>query len=105
MSLSSTIRITVENSSSVPVDFIKLSFDDSAALDAQKILSEHELSPLEAYELDWDTLNRPVLLWENDDDTSISPGGRLTLNVRCLGKVGWSVRQGGLFFFLLLTLR
>ncbi|ORY31418.1 TRAPP II complex [Naematelia encephala] len=85
---SSTIRLTLENSSSVPVDFIKLSFDDSSARDVQTLINEGDLSPEHAYELEWDVLNRPVFVWENEQDTAIAPGGKLTLSVRCLGKVG-----------------
>ena len=86
---SSTIRITLENSSLVPVDFLKLSFDDSTARSAHSLVAEGELSPEEAYELEWDSLNRPVFTWENEGDTTVQPGGRATISVRCLGKVGW----------------
>ena len=83
------IRITLENSSSTPVDFIKLSFDDSTLRDAQLVLSEGELSPEAAYEREWDIINRPVFSWESDAEMSIPPGGRTTVTVKCLGKVGW----------------
>ncbi|WVR06234.1 hypothetical protein IAU60_003264 [Kwoniella sp. DSM 27419] len=94
---SSSIRITLENSSSVPIDFIKLTFEDSTAREAQAIIHEGELTSEQAYELEWDQLKRPVFTWqrEQQDDAAavdgkvlIAPGGRLTLNVRCLGKVG-----------------
>jgi len=85
----STIRLVLENSSSTPVDFIKLSFDDSTAREAQAVIAEGELSPEHAYELDWDQLHQPALTWENPDENSIQPGGRVTLLVKCLGKVGW----------------
>ncbi|WWD18356.1 hypothetical protein CI109_102806 [Kwoniella shandongensis] len=87
----STIKITLENSSSVPIDFIKLTFDDSTAREAQAIIQEGELTPEQAYELEWDQLNRPVFTWEKgDDEISIAPGGKATISVRCLGKVGCS---------------
>jgi hypothetical protein len=81
----------LENSSSTPVDFIKLSFDDSTAREAQAAASEGELAPEHAYELDWDQLNSPALTWENPNETYIPPGGKATLLVRCLGKIGWQV--------------
>jgi len=71
------------------VDFVKLSFDDSTARVAQLAISEGDLSPEEAYELEWDMMNRPVFSRENEGETSITPGGRGTLFIRCLGKVGW----------------
>jgi hypothetical protein len=86
---SSTIRITLENSSSTPVDFIKLSFDDSTIREALALVSEGELGPERAYELDWDTVHRPVFSWDQPAEVNVPPGGRTTLVVRCLGKVGW----------------
>jgi hypothetical protein len=53
------------------------------------VIQEGELSPEHAYELDWDQKYQPALTWENPDETSIAPGGRVTLLVKCLGKVGW----------------
>lgn len=91
LTCSSTIKITLENSSSTTVDFLKLSFDDSATRAAQAILSEGELTSEQAYELEWDIVNRPVFSWKADEDMSILPGGRMTVTVTCLGKVGWSV--------------
>lgn len=83
----------LENSSSTPVDLIKLSFDDSTAREAQALASEGELAPEHAYELDWDQLNAPALTWQNSDETSIPPGGKVTLLVKCLGKIGWYASQ------------
>ena len=85
----STIKITLENSSSTVVDFLKLSFDDSATRAAQALLSEGELSSEQAYEIEWDIVNRPVFYWNVEGDMSIPPGGRTTVTVTCLGKVGW----------------
>jgi hypothetical protein len=87
----STIKITLENSSSTTVDFLKLSFDDSASRAAQAMLSEGELSSEQAYEIEWDIVNRPVFSWNAEGDMSIPPGGRTTITVTCLGKAGWSV--------------
>lgn len=84
----STIRITLENSSQVPVDFIKLSFEDSVSREAHSLLSEGEVSPEKAYELDQESIQRPVFTWDNSSELSIPAGGRQVINVQCLGKVG-----------------
>ncbi|OCF62347.1 hypothetical protein L486_02015 [Kwoniella mangroviensis CBS 10435] len=88
----STIRITLENSSSVPIDFIKLTFDDSTAREAQAIIQDGELTPVQAYEIEYDQMNKPVFTWDHKDGAGdkleIGSGGKVTLDVRCLGKVG-----------------
>lgn len=86
---SSTIRITLENSSSVPVDFVKLSFEDSASRIALAVLNEGEVSREQAYELEYDMIKRPVFVWSPEGEVGIPPGGRTTISVTCLGKVGW----------------
>lgn len=85
----SVIRITVENSSAVPVDFVKLSFEDSVTREAQYLLADGEQTPQQAYELDYDISKQPVFTWDNTAPLSIPPGGRATLSVQVLGKVGW----------------
>ncbi|WWC70625.1 uncharacterized protein I206_104576 [Kwoniella pini CBS 10737] len=86
----STVKITLENSSSTPIDFIKLTFDDSTSREAQAIISEGELTAEQAYEIEYDQLNRPVFIWSRDEkeDVVIPPGGRINLDVQVLGKVG-----------------
>lgn len=85
----STIKITLENSSSTPVDFVKLSFDDSASRAAAAMLAEGESTGERAYELEWDAIHRPVFTWNGETDVAIPPGSRTTLSITCLGKVGW----------------
>ena len=84
------MRITVENLSSVPVDFVKLSFDDSTLREARAI-SDGDLSAEQAYEVDWDTARRPVFEYHETGAVSIPAGGRAVLSIQCLGKVGWQV--------------
>lgn len=57
--------------------------------EAQIVVAEGELSPEQAYEIDYDALNRPVFSWDSPGDLVIPPGGRTVLTVYCLGKVGW----------------
>ena len=88
LTMRSTIKITLENSSSTPVDFVKLSFEDSASKAMISILNEGELSGPQAYELEYDMIKRPVFTWDASE-TVVQPGGRTTIVVTCVGKVGW----------------
>lgn len=89
LSIRSTIKITLENSSSTQVDFVKLSFEDSASKEIQAILAEGDLSGQQAHDLEYDMIKRPVFSWSAEGETVIPPGGRTTIVVTCLGKVGW----------------
>lgn len=86
---SSAIRITLENSSATAVDFVKLSFEDSTTREARALLVDGEVSLEQAYELEHDITKRPVFTLESEEPISIPAGGRSTVVVRCLGKVGW----------------
>jgi len=85
----STIRLTLENVSSLPIDLIRLTFDDSTITPAQQALAEGELSVFETYETEYDLIHRPVFIWDNERDTSrVDPGEKTTVSVKCFGKVG-----------------
>lgn len=87
---STIIRLTLENISSLPVDFLKLSFDDTTIAVAQQALSsEGELSILEVYETEYDLIHRPVLTWDVGHNHHIPSGKTYGLAVSCFGKVGW----------------
>ena len=91
MSCRTTIRLMVENISNLPVDFLRLAFEDSTIAPAQQALAEGEMSVYDTYEMEYELLHRPLFAWDNDDEKSISPGGKTILSVSCLGKVGWYV--------------
>ncbi|KAG5727958.1 Transport protein particle subunit [Termitomyces sp. T112] len=86
----STIRITLENVSPLPIDFLKLVFDDSTIAPAQQALSEGELSVFETYETEYSLMQRPMFSWSRGEakDIHIRPGQKVTLSVTCIGKVG-----------------
>ncbi|KAF7294900.1 hypothetical protein MIND_01027900 [Mycena indigotica] len=84
----STIRITLENVSPLPIDFLRLVFDDSTIAPGQQALASGELSVFDTYETEYDLLHRPVFSWNTDDTKEIPPGHKLTINVNCYGKVG-----------------
>ncbi|KAF8312015.1 hypothetical protein DL93DRAFT_2115414, partial [Clavulina sp. PMI_390] len=85
----SEIRLTIENISTVPVDFYKLTFDDSTIAPAQQLLSEGELSIAEAYETEYGLVHRPFFTWNAPNPLPpIAPGKRAVVPIRCHGKTG-----------------
>lgn len=85
----STIRLTLENISALPIDFLRLSFEDSTIGPAQEALSEGGLSVFETYETEYDLLHRKAFSWRNEKEiTNILPNQKVVLSVTCVGKVG-----------------
>jgi hypothetical protein len=88
--LRSVIRLTLENVSAFPVDFLKLTFEDSTVAPVRQILADGDLSISERYEIEYDLLRRPVFHWRSrEEPNNIKPGQKVVLNIGCLGKVGW----------------
>lgn len=85
------MRITLENISSLPIDFVHLAFEDSTVEPAQQALAEGELSVFDTYETEHSLINEPVFSWNKDEAKPIGPGETLAMNVSCLGKAGWFV--------------
>lgn len=84
-----TIKMTLENVSSLPVDFVRLSFDDSTIAPAQAALVEGEMSVFETYETEYALIHRPLFSWdagEGEERKVIGPGEKRMLDVRCFGK-------------------
>ncbi|KAI0720991.1 TRAPP II complex [Cerioporus squamosus] len=85
----STIRITLENVSTLPVDLIRLTFDDSTIAPAQQALAEGDLSVFDTYETEYDLVHRPVFTWDSErEPQEIGPGQKRVITVNCFGKVG-----------------
>lgn len=85
----SFVRITLENVSSLPVDFMRLTFDDSTIAPAQQSLADGELSVFDTYETEYDLMHRAVFNWDGTGDMQrVAPGDKTTITVRCFGKVG-----------------
>ncbi|KAH7889670.1 TRAPP II complex [Phlebopus sp. FC_14] len=83
------IRLTLENVSALPVDFLRLSFEDSTIGPAQEALSEGNLNAFESYEIEYDLVHRPAFSWQSDNEVKvINPGQKIVMSVTCLGKVG-----------------
>lgn len=85
----SSIRITFENISPLPIDFVRLAFDDSTIAPAQQALAEAEMSVFETYETEYALIHRPVFSWNKSDSVTIGSGRKVTLTINCFGKVGW----------------
>ncbi|KAF8334324.1 TRAPP II complex [Cantharellus anzutake] len=84
----SSIHLTVENISTLPVDFHRLTFEDSTIASAQQTLDEGDMSVAEAYEAEYELLRRPFLSWDPTEDRRvIAPGATLNLKVACYGKL------------------
>ncbi|KAF7976728.1 hypothetical protein HWV62_5913 [Athelia sp. TMB] len=85
----STIRLTMENVSALPIDFLRLSFDDSTMAPAQLALAEGELSVFDTYETEYDLIHKPAFTWQNQKESkNIGAGQKVILTVSCFGKVG-----------------
>lgn len=84
-----TIRLTIENISPHPIDFLRLAFDDSTIAPAQQALAEGNLSVFDTYETEHGLINSPVFSWNAEDAKVIQPNQNLTVAVNCFGKVGW----------------
>ncbi|KAI0093921.1 TRAPP II complex [Irpex rosettiformis] len=84
----SSIRITLENVSALPVDFLHLTFDDSTVAPAQQALTEGELSVFETYETEYDLIHRPLFVWDKKKSRQLAgPGEKVVLTVGCFGKL------------------
>jgi trafficking protein particle complex subunit 9 len=85
-----TLRITLENVASLPIDFLKITFDDSTIGPAQQALADGELSVFETYETEYSLIHRPTFVWEEKKAAmNLPPGQKTTVTVICFGKVGW----------------
>lgn len=91
----STIRLTLENVSTIKVDFLHFAFEDSTIEPAQKALADGNLSVFETYETEYNLIHRPVFSWDQDEAKTVEPGHNLTLTLGCFGKVGWYVNLIG----------
>jgi hypothetical protein len=80
----------LENVSSLPIDFLNLTFEDSTTGPAQQALADGELSVFDTYETEYDLMHRTVLSWEGKkNNIEIPPGKKITVTVNCFGKSGW----------------
>ncbi|KAF8136381.1 transport protein Trs120 or TRAPPC9 TRAPP II complex subunit-domain-containing protein [Boletus edulis] len=83
----STIRLTLENVSALPIDFLTLSFEDSTIAPAQEALAEGQLDVFETYETEYDLIHQRAFSWNRDKEIKvIDPGQKIVVSVACFGK-------------------
>ncbi|KAE8232223.1 hypothetical protein CF326_g2748 [Tilletia indica] len=94
-----TLRIQLTNSSTLPVDYVRLQFQDEQTSTTLAALSEGELLPTAAYDAEWDILHRPIFspdpssLGANGRGIPIPAGTTSTIRVRVRGKLGANLAQ------------
>ncbi|KAG6376171.1 TRAPP II complex [Boletus reticuloceps] len=83
----STIRLTLENVSALPIDFLTLSFEDSTIAPAQEALADGQLDVFETYETEYDLIHQRAFSWNRDKEIKvIDPGQKIVVSVACFGK-------------------
>ncbi|KAG5220467.1 hypercellular protein [Salix suchowensis] len=87
----SSLRMTLENVSSLSVDFLRLAFEDSTMAAAQQALTEGGMSIFETYETEYELLHNPLFTWSSKSIINIPPNKKHVLAVDCFGKGGWYV--------------
>ncbi|KAJ6438278.1 trafficking protein particle complex subunit 9 [Purpureocillium lavendulum] len=81
--------VTLENTSSTPVDFMLFSFKDSTQAPLQEALNKRDATPAELYEYELILMKRQALrLPRSDQGRNIAPGGEATFEFEILGKPG-----------------
>lgn len=88
----SIIRLTLENVSALPIDFLTLSFEDSTIAPAQEALAEGNLNVFEIYETEYDLIRHQAFSWNQEKEVKvIDPGQKVVVSVACFGKAKWYV--------------
>lgn len=86
-------KITLQNTTAVPVDMIFLSFTDSTTSQPRPSSTEAKPSASETYELEYASLNKQPFRWRrarSDENIRIEPKMERTLEIEVLGKPGLS---------------
>lgn len=88
----STVRLTLENISALPINFLTVSFEDSTVTLAQEALTEGQLDVFEAYETEYDLIHQQAFFWNRDKVIKvINPGQKVVISIACFGKAKWYV--------------
>lgn len=83
-----TLKLRLTNVSSLPIDFARLTFSDDLSEEIQASLSEGDLLPADAHQLEWQLLHQPVLSYDRRPRSiKISPGRSVLLPIKLRGKL------------------
>ncbi|KAG6114199.1 hypothetical protein E4U13_003472 [Claviceps humidiphila] len=81
--------VTMQNTSSTPVDFMLFSFRDSTQGPLQAAMDKRDATSAELYEYEWILMKKQALrLPKADQSRHIAPGGEATFEYEILGKPG-----------------
>ncbi|KAG6324793.1 hypothetical protein E4U44_000125 [Claviceps purpurea] len=81
--------VTMQNTSSTPVDFMLFSFRDSTQAPLQAAMDKRDATSAELYEYEWILMKKQALrLPKADQSRHIAPGGEATFEYEILGKPG-----------------
>lgn len=82
------LRIRLANTSSVPVDYVRVTCTDTLSDATRTALSDGELLPSDVYDLEWDLVHQPVFEYTGAPrDIHIPPGQSATLKIDVRGKL------------------
>lgn len=84
-----TFNVVLQNVSSVPVNLLLLSFEDSMTSQLRSASTNKDLSPSEVYELEYASIGRQSFRWKRKSgsvDTNIDPGMETSIEIEVLGK-------------------
>jgi Transport protein Trs120 or TRAPPC9, TRAPP II complex subunit len=85
-----TVKIVLQNPSSLPVSFLTASFTDSHTTATRNYIVENEPDAAEAYGIERDLQDRPVFKWDPPEEGFyMGPGEEKPIEVECIGKLGW----------------
>lgn len=81
------LRVTLENTSTLDIDWLRLSFSDSNSESTKSYLAETEASSIEVYEIEQEAAERPVLSWaQPTSSVTIAAKSTKILEIVCTGK-------------------
>lgn len=87
-----TFQVTLRNTSStIAVDFLHVSFEDSLTTSIRSALASKDLPRAEMYELELQLAKDPIFTWARSDSDSaeiISPGENATFDITVVGRPG-----------------
>lgn len=88
-----SINVILQNVSSVSVNLLFLSFEDSITNQLRSALANRSLSPSEIYEIEHTLIDMQTFRWKRkagNVDTQVNPGMETSIEIELLGKPGLS---------------